>query len=135
MFAQIWVKRAQNGPKLGSFWIFQKTLALVFLGNNLKWKLILLSIFLHQFHIWLNSSSWCCQLIKLQDFLKYKISRKKWMIKCVFFMQINIKVLYRLIPSFWVCATRHAQNIQNKKFAYLCNISSKAWGMKLIFCL
>ena len=57
MFAQIWVKRAQNGPKLGSFWIFQKTLALVFLGSNLKWKLILLSIFLHQFHIWLNSSS------------------------------------------------------------------------------
>ena len=38
------------------------------------------------------------------------------------------------ILSFWVSVTRHAQSTQNK-FAYLCNISIKAWGMKLIFCL
>ena len=55
--------------------------------------------------------------------------------KFVFCIQINIKVLYMLIRSFWVCATRHAQSTQNKKFAYLFNISSKAWEMKLIFCL
>ena len=36
------------------------------------------------------------------------------------------------ILSFWVSVTRHAQSTQNK-FAYLCNISIKAWGMKLIF--
>ena len=30
--------------------------------------------------------------------------------------------------------TWHAQNTQNK-FAYLCNISRKTWGMKLTFCL
>ena len=30
---------------------------------------------------------------------------------------------------------RHAPSIQNKKFAYLCNISRKTWGMKLIFYL
>ena len=36
--------------------------------------------------------------------------------------------------SFWVSVTRHAQRTQNK-FAYLCNISIKTWGMKLIFCL
>ena len=55
--------------------------------------------------------------------------------KFVFCIQINIKVLYMLIWSFWVCPTRHAQSTQNKKFAYLCNISTKAWEMKLIFCL
>ena len=55
--------------------------------------------------------------------------------KFVFCIQINIKVLYMLVGSFWVCATRHAQSTQNKKFAYLFNISSKAWEMKLIFCL
>ena len=106
---------------------------LVVRGNNLKWKLILL-LFHHQSHIWQNSSSWCCQPIKFQDSLKCNISRKKSMMKCVFCMQINIKVLHKLILSFWVCATRHAQSIQTK-FAYLCNIFSKAWKMKLIFCL
>ena len=77
----------------------------------------------------------CCQPIKLQDSLKCNISRKKWMMKCIFGMQINIEVFYKLILSFWVCATRHAQSTQNKKFAYLCNISRKAWGLKLVFCL
>ena len=37
--------------------------------------------------------------------------------------------------SFWVCVIRHTHSIQNEKFAYLCNISRNAWGMKLIFCL
>ena len=35
--------------------------------------------------------------------------------------------------SFWVCTTRHAQSTQFKKFAYLCKISRKTWGMKLNF--
>ena len=42
---------------------------------------------------------------------------------------------YKLILSIWVCATRHAQSTQNRKFAYLCNISRKTWMMKLFFCL
>ena len=41
---------------------------------------------------------------------------------------------YKLILSFRVCAARHAQNTQSKKFAYLCNIPRKAWRMKLISC-
>ena len=53
---------------------------------------------------------------------------------CIFGMEINIKVFYKLILLFWVCATRHTQGTQNK-FAYLSNISRKAWEMKLIFCL
>ena len=56
------------------------------------------------------------------------------MIKFIFSMQINIDVFYKLILSFWVSVTRHAQTTQNKS-AYLCNISIKVWGMKLIFCL
>ena len=85
----------------------------------------------------------CCQPIKLQNSLKCNISKKKWMMKCIFGMQINIEIFYKLILSFWVCATRHVQNTQNKKFGYLCNISRKAceWGgrgggggAKMIFC-
>ena len=38
-------------------------------------------------------------------------------------MQINMEGFYKLILSFWVCATRHAQSTQNKKFAYRSNIS------------
>ena len=53
--------------------------------------------------------------------------------KCIFGMKINIKVFYKLILSFWMCATRHTQSTQNK-FAYLPNISKKAWEMKLIYC-
>ena len=41
-------------PKWGSFLIFEKWQT-AFLGNNLKWKLILLLIFHHQSYIWQNS--------------------------------------------------------------------------------
>ena len=76
----------------------------------------------------------CCQPIKLQDSIKCNTSRKKRM-KFLFGMQINIEGFYKLILSFWVCATRHAQSTQNKKFAYPCNISRKAWRVRFIFCL
>ena len=77
----------------------------------------------------------CCQPIKLQDSLKCNISRKKCMIKCIFGMQLHIKVFCKVILSFWLCITRHTQSTQNKKFPYLCNISRKAWRMKLTFFL
>ena len=54
--------------------------------------------------------------------------------KYIFGMKINIKAFYKLILSFWVCATRNTQSTQNK-FSYLSNISRKAWEMKLTFCL
>ena len=82
----------------------------------------------------LSYGSKCCQPIKLRHSLKCNISKKKWMTKCVFRMKINIKVLYKLILSFWVFATRHTQSTQNK-FTYLSNTSRNAWEMKLIFCL
>ena len=49
-------------------------------------------------------------------------------------IEVNIKVFYKLIPSFWMSVTRHNESTQSK-FSYLCNISPKAWGMKLMFCL
>ena len=76
----------------------------------------------------------CCQPIKLQDSLKCNIVRKKWIMKFIFCMQINIEVFSKTILLFWVSVTRHVQSTQNK-FAYLCNISIKAWAMKLSFCL
>ena len=47
----------------------------------------------------------------------------------------DTEVFYKLTLSFWVCVVRHASSIQNQKFAFLCNISIKTWGMKLSFCL
>ena len=49
-------------------------------------------------------------------------------------MQINLEVFSKVILSFGVSVTRHAQSTQNK-FACLCIISIKAWGMKSSFCL
>ena len=72
----------------------------------------------------------CCQPIKLQDSLKCNILRKKWMMKFIFHMQINIEVFCKLILSLWVRVIGHTQSARN-----ICNISMKAWRMKLIFCL
>ena len=77
----------------------------------------------------------CCSPIELQDSLKCNISRKTWMMKCILGIQRNSKIFYKVILSFWVCAARHAQSTQNRKFAYLCNIPRKTWGMKFLFCL
>ena len=57
-------KRVQNGSKIGLIVFFSKFLSLVFLVNNLKWKLILLLIFHHQPHMRQNSgfkaALWVC---------------------------------------------------------------------------
>ena len=65
----------------------------------------------------------CCQPIKSHDSLKCNIS----MISFIFGMQINIEIFYKLILSFWVCVTRHAQSTQNK-FAYLAIYLKKHGG-------
>ena len=71
-----------------------------------------------------------CWPIKMEDSLKCNISRKNWMMKFIFGKEINIEVFYKFMLSFWVCVVRHAQITQSKKFAYLWNISRKAWGIK-----
>ena len=54
----------------------------------------------------------CCQPIKLQDYLKCNIKKK-----------VNDEVGTIILD---VC--NHAKSTQSKKFAYLRNISTKAWG-------
>ena len=38
-------------------------------------------------------------------------------VKLIFYLQINIKVVYKLIVSLSECIDRHAQSTQNNKFA------------------
>ena len=97
-------KKEPKWPQNKVFCIFWKTLTLLFFGNDLKWKLILLLIFCGQSHIWQISEYSSCgpkffQQIKLQDSSKDNISRKKWMLKFIFDMQINIEVFYKLMLS------------------------------------
>ena len=77
----------------------------------------------------------CCQPMKLHDCLKFNILRKKWMIKFIFGMHINIEVFYKLIVSFRVCVNRHAQSTQNNKFSISLQYLQKSIGVKLVFCL
>ena len=87
-------------------------------------------IFHCQSHIWQISGS----RVIGQNVVGQSNYLKKEVMKFIFGMQMNIEVCYKLILSFWVYIAMHAQSAQNK-FAYLCNISKKTWGMKLIFCL
>ena len=104
-------------------------------------KTFIVLMFHHQFHIWPNSGPvlklWTKMLSTNQIIgsLKCNILRKTWMMTFINDMQINIKVFYMLILSFWTFVTRHAKSTQNRNFAYLCNISRKAWEMKFISCL
>ena len=77
----------------------------------------------------------CCWPVRLQDSSKCNISRRKWMMKFIYGMQINTEVFYMWTLSFWMCVARNAPITQNKKLAYLCHASIKTWGMKLIFSL
>ena len=121
-------KFGQNGPKI-ALKILKNFVMLVLIGNNLKWKKnIFIDIsptYLAKFRVLRNGPK-LCQSIKLQDSLKCNIVRKKWIMKYIF-MSVNIEVLCKVILSFWLSVTSHAQNNQNK-FACL-------WGMKLSFCL
>ena len=119
-------KKGSKWPQI-AFLDFLKNFVIIFLGNNLKWKLLLLLI-------WQNSVSQvmaknAVSQSKLQDSLKCNISRKKWMTKSICGMQINTKVFDKLILSFWMYLSIHAQSTQNKKFACLYKISRKAWGI------
>ena len=75
-----------------------------------------------------NHRSKCGWTIKLQVSLKCNISRKKKVMEVIFGMQINIKVFYKLVLSFYVCVVRHAKITQTKKFAYLCSKIRRQWS-------
>ena len=133
----MWAKKAQNSPKIGFFGFFEKFCHVSFPWKYSKMKTIIFIDISPPYlaKLWISSyGPKCCQPINLQDSLNCNILRKKWMMKFIFCMQINIEVFYKLILSFWVNVTRYVQSTQNE-FADLHNISIKAWGMKLIFCL
>ena len=56
------------------------------------------------------------------------IVRKGGVINVIFYMKVNINVFYKLIVSFLLVMTSHAQSLW-----YLCNISKKREGLRLIF--
>ena len=72
---------------------------------------------------------------QIAGFFKMQYLKKEVNGEVYFWPAVFYKVFYKLIPSCWVCATSHAQSARNKMPAYLCNISRKAWRVKLIFCL
>ena len=83
----------------------------------------------------------CCQLNKLQDFLKCNIARKKWMVKFIFCRQINMKVSYRLISTLlasklsykvilWILMgmIKHSRSTQSNQFAMsLQYLKKRSW--------
>ena len=55
--------------------------------------------------------------------------------KLIFFLLINVKDLFRVILSFLMCVVRHAQTIQNNKFALSPQRLKKEVSKKLMFCM
>ena len=54
---------------------------------------------------------------KIRSLHNFAISpEKKWWMKWFFGLQIYTKVFYKMILSFWVCATRVTQSTQKNKF-------------------
>ena len=73
----------------------------------------------------------CSWPIKLQDSLKFNISRKKWIIKFIFGMHVNIEVFYKLV--LWWRSIPEVSKIASWQCLY--NISKKKLNMKLFFCM
>ena len=105
-------------PKLGPFCNFVNFFSLK------KWKakvLLILDISLQtpclvKFLFW----SYCLKCswpIRLQDSLKYNISKKMEGSNWVLCLQINIRVSYKLVLLLLVNVPRHVQSTQNNKFA------------------
>ena len=52
-----------------------------------------------------------------------------------FCMKINIKVFYKLIPSFFVAIARHAQSTQNNKFTISLQCLKEEGRVEVDFCM
>ena len=52
-----------------------------------------------------------------------------------FCMKINIKVFYKLIPSFFVAIARHAQSTQNNKFTISLQYLKEEGRVEVDFCM
>ena len=88
----------------------------------------------HQHIFWVSSyAQKYCQPIRLQASLKCKILRTESMMMFIFLHTDKHRSLLQVDAIILMSVTRHAQRTKNKfPFPYLCNLSIKAWGMKLI---
>ena len=80
IFAQVWAKMVQNGPKIGFFGYFEQFCHVSFSWKYSKMKtnnvIDISPTYLAKF--WVSSyGTKCCQPIKLQDSFKCNIVRKK----------------------------------------------------------
>ena len=81
-------------PRDRVFWICWQILSLFFLGKNLKWKYCCWYFTINPVSGKFLFSSYvpkCWQPSKSQDSLKCNISKKKWTMKFIFAIQINIE--------------------------------------------
>ena len=70
----------------------------------------------------------CCQPIKLQDSLKCNFLRKKWMMKYIFDMQINIKFFYKLINHHFGCVQPDMPKVPTIRSLHIFAISPEKHG-------
>ena len=100
-----------------SFGIFLKEWFLFFcLQINIKgfFKLSFFKRFIHFRCVWPGMPK--LSKITSLPFL-YNILRKKWVTMLIFYMQISMKVSYKLILWFLMGMVKHSQSSQNSKFA------------------
>ena len=114
------LKFGQKELKNKVFCIFWKCCHF-FSWKQFKMKILLILDFslqtlcLEKLLVWSNYP--CFWPIRLQDSLKCTISRKKWVIKLICILQINIRVSHKLLLSVLVDVAMHIQSTQNNKFA------------------
>ena len=63
------------------------------------------------------------------------ISRKTRGMKWFFCLQINTKVFYKMILSFWVCATKVIQSTQDNKLSISSQYLKENWKNEVYFLL
>ena len=121
-------------PKLGPFCNFVNFFSLK------KWKakvLLILDISLQtpclvKFLFWSYCLK-CSWLIRLQDSVKYNISKKMEGSNWFLCLQINIRISYKLVLLLLVNVRRHVQSTKITSLQHLCNISRKKWGINTTF--
>ena len=63
------------------------------------------------------------------------ISKKAWVMKLIFCLQINTKIFYKLIVLLRVCVARHAQSTQNNTFTISLQYLKENVKDEVDFCL
>ena len=67
--------------------------------------------------------------------MSWQYFKKKGRDRYEFLHEINIKVFYKLIPSFFVTIARHAQSTQNNKFTISLQYLKEEGRVEVDFCM